>query len=147
MRTPGLILLIVALAGAAFYLGTRYRPAPPANGKTHGVALDPAVVAAREEDVSSRPESQPTRTFRGPDGRPHLINYEVGKTLDDSDPALVRAAVLEDMRNHPNNIVRSYDIPLADVQAILAGKKPFPAALLPAPSTTKARPSGPVPAH
>jgi hypothetical protein len=129
MRKPGLIFLILALAVAAFWLGTRYRPSAPAAD-----APDPVAEAAREADVSSRPESQPTRTFRGPDGRPHLINYEVGKTLDDTDAALVRAAVLEDMRNHPGNIVSGYDIPLADVEAIVAGKKPYPDELLPAPA-------------
>jgi hypothetical protein len=134
MRKPGLIFLIVALALAAFGLGTRYRPAAPV-----AAAHDPAAEAAREADVSSRPESQPPRTYRGPDGRPHLINYEVGKTLDDSDATLVRAAVLEDMRNHPRNIVSSYDIPLADVEAIVAGKKPYPDELLPAPAAPPAR--------
>ena len=134
MRKPGLIVLIVALALAAFWLGTRYRPAAPV-----AAAPDPAAEAAREADVSARPESQPPRTYRGPDGRPHLINYEVGKTLDDSDAALVRAAVLEDMRNHPRNIVSSYDIPLADVEAIVAGKKPYPDELLPAPAAPPAR--------
>jgi hypothetical protein len=138
MRKPGLIFLIVALALAAFWLGTRYRPAPPVAAAPDPTAAA-ASAAAREADASSRPESQPTRTFRGPDGRPHLINYEVGKTLDDTDAALVRAAVLEDMRNHPRNIVSSYDIPLADVEAIVAGKKPYPPELLPAPPPAPAR--------
>jgi hypothetical protein len=127
MRKAGTFLLIAALALAAFYLGTRYRvdPASP--------AVDPAAAAKTEAANSAKPESQPTRTFRGPDGRPHRINYDPAATIDDYDPALMREAVLADMRNHPQNIVDSYDIPLADIEAIVAGRKPYPDALLPGP--------------
>jgi hypothetical protein len=60
MRKPGLILLIIALAAAAFWLGTRYRPSTPAAG-----APDPVVDAAREADVSSRRNRNPREPTGG----------------------------------------------------------------------------------
>jgi len=128
MRKPGTILMVLALAVAAFWLGTRWHAAPAA-----APAPDPAAALAKERATSAAPESQPVRTFRGPDGRPHMISYDPKVTPDDHDPVQVRQAVLEDMRNHPRNIVSAYDIPLADVELIVAGSKPMPAELLPAP--------------
>lgn len=127
MRKAGIFLLIVAIVAAAFFLGTRYRPAAQAP------AVDPVAAARVEAANSARPESQPTRTYRGPDGHPHRINYGTTGTIDDYDPALMREAVLADMRNHPHNIADSYGIPLADIEAIVAGTKPYPDALLPGP--------------
>ncbi len=128
MPKVGFILLLVALAAIAFFLGTRWHPAQVPAG---AAAPSAQITVAKERAISEAPESQPVRTFRGPDGRPHLINYDNGKTLDDHDSALVRGAVLEDMRNHPNNISSAYDIPLADIQLIVSGSKPFPGQLLP----------------
>ena len=128
MRKPATLLMVLVLAGAAFWLGTRWHAVPAA-----APAPDPVAARARERAISAAPESQPVRTFRGPDGRPHMISYDSKITLNERDPAQVREAVLADMRNHPRNIVNSYDIPLADVELILAGSKPMPAELLPAP--------------
>ncbi|CAN5139240.1 hypothetical protein BH11PSE14_BH11PSE14_13110 [soil metagenome] len=128
MSKAGSIFLLVALAAIAFFLGTRWHPAQAPAGAD---APSAEITAVQERAISEAPASQPVRTFRGPDGRPHLINYETGKTLDDHDIALVRGAVLEDMRNHPNNISGAYDIPMADIQLIVSGSKPFPDQLLP----------------
>jgi hypothetical protein len=133
MRKLGIAALVLLPALAAFYLGTRYR-APPAPAKAPVVAVDAAEAARREAAVSALPESQPVRTYRGPDGRPHLISYDPSKPVDDHDAASVRAGVLEDMRNHPRNIAENYDLPLADIESIVAGRKPYPDALLPEPA-------------
>ena len=128
MRNLGTILMALALAGAAFWFGTRWHAAPAT-----APVPDPAAARAQERATSAAPESQPVRTFRGPDGRPHQISYDPAVTLDDRNLEQVRDAVLADMRNHPRNIANAYDIPLADIEMIVAGTKPMPAELLPAP--------------
>jgi hypothetical protein len=136
VRKLGLAALVLLPALVAFYVGTRYRAAssPAPAGPAAAQVADPAADARREAEVSALPESQPVRTYRGPDGRPHLISYDAAKPVDDHDAASVRAAVLEDMRNHPRNIAENYDLPLADIESIVAGRKPYPDALLPAPA-------------
>jgi hypothetical protein len=134
MKKIPLILLIGAIAIAAFLLGQRSRQAAP-----EPVASAPAApattgsAAASEPDRSSLPSSQPVRTFRGPDGLPHIIVYDPAKPPDNNDAEQVRAAVLEDMRNHPRNIVRSYDLTEAQIAEIVAGKRPVPDSMLPKP--------------
>ena len=134
MKNLWIVLLVCMVAIAAFFLGQRARPqpAPPAAAAASPAA--PATPAAA--DRSAVPESQPVRTFRGPDGLPHIIVYDPAKVPDNSDPAQVRAAVLEDMRNHPTNIQRSYDLTAAQVAEILAGKRPLPDWMLPKPGAT-----------
>ena len=137
MSRFGTLLLVVALVAGAFVLGTRMRD--PAPAVTPPAKISPEQAAAAERASSEQPSAQPPRTFLGPDGRAHLISYDSANPPDSDDPEQVRAGLLEDMRNHPRNIVSSYDIPLADVEAIVAGKKPYPDELLPAPAAPPAR--------
>jgi hypothetical protein len=132
MKNLLLALLVVAIAVAAFLLGQRSQTAaPPAPAAAPAPASTVAVVA--ETDSSRLPSSQPVRTFRGPDGLPHIIVYDPANPPDNNDAAQVREAVLADMRNHPRNIVRSYDLTEAQIAEILAGKRPVPATMLPKP--------------
>ncbi len=135
MRKLGPILMVLVLAGAAFWLGTRWHAAPVS---APAPALDPAIALAKERAISAAPEAQPVRTFRGPDGRPHMIQYDVATKPDDHDPVQLREAVLADMRNHPRNIVNAYDIPLADIELIVQGRKPMPDEFLSAPEPARA---------
>jgi hypothetical protein len=132
MPKLGTMLMVLALAVVAFWLGTRWHPAPTAAAPES--AATRLAEQARERAVSASPEAQPVRTFRGPDGRPHMIRYDPSARLDDNDPVQLRAAVLEDMRNHPRNIQDAYDLPLADIDLILAGRKPLPEQFLPEPA-------------
>lgn len=132
MSRFGTLLLVVALVGAAFFLGTRVRQPAPAAGP-QAPAPTAEQTAEIERKSSAQPSAQPPRTFLGPDGRAHLISYDSANPPDSSDPEQVREGLLQDMRNHPRNIQRSYDIPLADIQAILAGKRPVPPEWLPPP--------------
>jgi hypothetical protein len=134
MRKLATFLMVLVLAVAAFWLGTRWHAAPA----SATAAPDSAAELERERTVSASPDAQPVRTFRGPDGRPHMIRYDPAETLDDNDPVQVRAAVLADMRNHPRNIQNAYDIPLADIDLIVAGRKPWPEQLSPAPAAPAA---------
>ncbi len=136
MSKVGSIFLLVALVAIAFFLGTRWHPAQAPAGAN---APPAAITAADAHAISAAPQAQPVRTFRGPDGRPHLINYDSGKALDDHDAGLVRAAVLEDMRNHPRNINSAYDIPMADIELIVKGSKPYPDQMLPATEAAQPR--------
>ena len=136
MKKIPLVLLIGAIAVAAFLLGQRSRQAAPAPGPVAATPAAPATsgaAAESEADRSSLPSSQPVRTFRGPDGLPHIIVYDPAKLPDNNDPEQVREAVLQDMRNHPRNIVRSYDLTEAQIAEILAGKRPLPDYMLPKP--------------
>ena len=137
MKKFSLVMLVCAIAVAAFLLGQRSRqPAPAAEP----VAASPAApataapAAAVDIDRSKLPSSQPVRTFRGPDGLPHIIVYDPANPPDNNDAEQVRAAVLEDMRNHPTNIVRAYDLTEAQIADILAGKRPLPESMLPRPA-------------
>jgi predicted lipid-binding transport protein (Tim44 family) len=130
MSRIGTLLLVVALVGGAFFLGTRMRGPAPAAAPAAPV-MTPEQAAAAERKSSEQPSAQPPRTFLGPDGRAHLISYDSANPPDSNDPEQVRAGLLEDMRNHPRNIQRSYGMPLADIEAIVAGKRPVPEAWLP----------------
>jgi hypothetical protein len=140
MKTLSLVLLVVAIAVAAFFLGQRSRsPAPATTAAVAPPAPATAAVPASETDNSKLPSSQPVRTFRGPDGLPHIIVYDPAKLPDNDDPGQVRAAVLEDMRNHPANIERAYDLTQAQIAEIVAGKRPVPDSMLPKPKAPAAR--------
>ena len=133
MKNLWILLLVCAVAAAAFFLGQRTRP----------VATEtlpaPATSAAQQEPRSSTNafgetlSPEPPRTFRGPDGLPMLIAYDVGVTPDSKDRELVKAAVLEDMKNHPRNIEKAYGLGMDEIKAVVEGRKPFPELLLPKP--------------
>ena len=135
MKNLLIVLLVLAVAAVAFFLGQRTAPAQsPA-------APVPAAVSASGPDnpdnKNSKGEtlsSEPPRTFRGPGGLPMLIAYEVGVTPDNTDRKLVKAAVLADMKNHPRNIERSYGLGLDEIKDIAEGRKPFPEVMLPKPA-------------
>ena len=136
MKTLWIVLLVCVVAVGAFFLGQRMKSAPEASSPA---ATDPSAVpgadAAASTDAAndSRPSAQPGRTFRGPDGRPHLITYDPANPPDNKDPVQVKAALLEDMKNHPRNIMGAYDLTEAQIAEILAGTRPFPENLLPPP--------------
>lgn len=132
------IVLVLAVAAAAFLLGRQSQPVPAAAEVAAPVAAPaPAAVAAAdaaaEKTNSQSLSAQPPQTFRGPDGLPRLIAYEVGVVPDSGNRELVKAAMLADMKNHPRNIERSYDLSADEIAAIVAGDKPFPEILLPKP--------------
>ncbi|OGT57129.1 MAG: hypothetical protein A3E01_13720 [Gammaproteobacteria bacterium RIFCSPHIGHO2_12_FULL_63_22] len=134
MKNLWILLLVCAVAAAAFFLGQRTRPASP-DVRPAPVA-GPATPDKPTASVNAFGETlspQPTRTFRGPDGLPMLISYEVDVVADSKDRELVKAAVLEDMKNHPRNIKRSYGLEMDEIKDIVEGRKPFPEQLLPKP--------------
>ena len=138
MKTFSILLLVVAVAVGGYLLGRRSQgPEAPTAAPTVDAAAPASsatVAPPLGEDATSKlPSSQPVRTFRGPDGLPHLIVYDQTNPPDKNDPDQVRAAMLEDMKNHPRNIVRSYDLTREQVDDIVAGRKPFPPELLPKP--------------
>ena len=139
MKKFPLVLLFCAIAVAAFLLGQRSREPAPAPVASPATPAATAAAAASDADRSKLPSSQPVRTFRGPDGLPHIIVYDPAKLPDNNDVEQVRAAVLEDMRNHPTNIVRSYDLTEAQIAEIVAGKRPVPETMLPKPAAPAAR--------
>ena len=133
MKNFSIFLLVVLIAGGAYFLGRR-----------SGESAAPAVVAAPASTapvVQQKPgpdgdfakPSEPVRTYRGPDGRAHIISYDDKNPPDSSDPEQVRKALLSDMKWYPTNIQRNYDQSPADVKAMLDGKKPIPDFMLPAP--------------
>ncbi|MDZ4328226.1 MAG: hypothetical protein U1A73_24885 [Pseudomonas sp.] len=133
MKNLWILLLVCAVAAAAFFLGQRTRPVPAETLPA------PATSAAELETTPSTNafgetlSPEPPRTFRGPDGLPVLIAYDVGVTPDSSDRELVKAAVLEDMKNHPRNIEKAYGLGMDEIREIVEGRKPFPEPLLPKP--------------
>ena len=129
MNKAWMLLVVCAVAVAAFFLGEHFRAAAPA--PAHAPPAVASQAAGREPDHSQDLSAEPVRTFRGPDALPHIINYGTGEPPDSNDPVLVKAAVLADMKNHPINIARAYDLELSEVKAIADGQKPFPEALLP----------------
>ena len=133
MKNLWIVLLVCVVAVAAFVIGQR-SSAPAAPASTAAAPMDEGAAKAREDATSAKPSSQPVRTFRGPNGLPHIIVYDPAKLPDNTDPAQVRAAVLEDMKNHPGNIERSYDRSKAQIQDIVAGKQPLPEWMLPKPA-------------
>ena len=133
MKNLWIVLLVCVVAVAAFVIGKR-AGAPDAPAATAANPLPEGAAKAREDAVSAQPSSQPVRTFRGPNGLPQIIVYDPAKLPDNTDPAQVRAAVLEDMKNHPGNIERSYDLTKEQIQDIVAGKQPLPEWMLPKPA-------------
>lgn len=148
MKSLALVLLVCAVAVAAFLLGQRNAPSPAAPGQPIAAHTQAAPAPDQGEPTAPAPSgagaearvasSEPTRTFRGPDGRPQLISYDLDKVADSSDPAAVKAGLLSDMAHHPRNIARAYEFTEAEIAGILAGTRPFPDALLP-----PARPGSP----
>ncbi len=134
MKNLWILLLVCAVAAAAFFLGQRTRSVP-----TEAMPAPAASSAASEETTPSTNafgetlSPEPPRTFRGPDGLPMLIAYDVGVTPDSKDRELVQAAVLEDMKNHPRNIEKAYGLGMDEIKAVVEGRKPFPELLLPKP--------------
>lgn len=142
MKNILIVVLVLAVAAAAFFLGQRTRTAPP--------DVTPAPVASAAAGDQATPSvnafgetvsPEPTRTFRGPDGLPMLISYEVGVVADSTDRELVKAAVLEDMKNHPRNINKSYGLEMDEIKDIVEGRKPFPEQLLPKAQAEAAAPA------
>ena len=132
-----IVLLVCVVAVGAYLLGERARPGAAAPAAPVAAAPVPAAAPARSEaDTSALPSSQPVRTFRGPDGMPHIIVYDPAKLPDNNDPQQVRAALLEDMKNHPTNIERAYDLTPAQIAEIVAGKRAIPDVMLPKPGKT-----------
>jgi hypothetical protein len=134
MKNLWILLLVCAVAAAAFFLGQRTRPVPaetmPAPAATSAAPEEPTP-STNAFGESLSPE--PPRTFRGPDGLPKLIAYDVGVTPDSNDRELVKSAVLEDMKNHPRNIEKAYGLTMDEIKAVVEGRKPFPDLLLPKP--------------
>ena len=133
MKTLWIVLLVCVVAVAAFMLGQRAKPEASPAAAVPAPAAASTAAPADDAEVSALPASQPVRTFRGPDGLPHIIVYDPAKTPDNNDPEQVRAALLEDMKNHPTNIERSYDLTAAQIADIVAGKAPVPESMLPKP--------------
>jgi hypothetical protein len=141
MKTLWIVLLVCVVAVGAFFLGQR-NAAPAAGPATAAVTPPEAASDAGDSAEGSRdtlPSAQPVRTFRGPDGKPNLITYDPANPPDNQDPVQVKAALLEDMKNHPRNIVRAYDLTEEQVAEIVAGTRPFPESMLPAPAEPAAR--------
>ena len=134
MKNLWIVLLVCVVAVGAFVLGQRARPTPAAPAVAPATAAAAAAAKLDDSKTSALPSSQPVRTFRGPDGLPHIIVYDPANVPDNTDPAQVRAAVLEDMKNHPTNIERAYDLSQAQIAEIVAGKRPVPESMLPKPA-------------
>lgn len=132
MQRTKLILAFLAIAVASFMLGHGWRPNERARGAT-GLPDKPVATtnSATEVPVGTALSKEPPQTYRGPDGRPHLIVYNQEKPRDDRDPAQIQAAMLADMRNHPAKVAGDYGMELEQVQRIAAGKEDFPKLLLP----------------
>ncbi len=137
MKNLWIIILLVVVAAGAFLLGRR-------NGETVSAAATPvAAPAAPALAPGEKPEhdasvpTEPVRTYRGPDGRAHIIGYDDKNPPDSSDPEQVRQALLSDMKSYPTNIQNSYNQSAEDVKAMLAGTKPIPAFMLPDPNAPK----------
>ena len=136
MKNLVLLLLVIAVATGAFLLGQRNASVPdpePVRAAQSSPPIAPDSTAPRQGLVvtTSPASSVPPQTFRGPEGRPQLISYEVDVAADSSDPAAVKAGLLSDMQHHPRNIAQAYGFSLDEIAAIVAGKRPFPTALLP----------------
>jgi hypothetical protein len=133
MKNLWILLLVCAVAAAAFFVGQRTRPVPsePSPAPATSAAQQEATPSTNAFGETLSPE--PPRTFRGPDGLPVLIAYEVGVTPDSNDRELVKAAVLEDMKNHPRNIEKAYGLTMEEIKDVVEGRKPFPELLLPKP--------------
>ena len=137
MKNLWILLLLCAVAAAAFFLGQRTGTAP-------ATPLPPAAVTApAQADAGSNKNSHgeelssaPPRTFRGPNGLPMMIAYDVGEVPDNNNREKVKAAMLADMKNHPRNIEQSYGLSLGEIKDIAEGRKPFPEILLPKPPAT-----------
>lgn len=139
MKKLWIFLLVALVAAAAFYLG-RHSSQPAAaqadtQASTAPEAGNPALPAGtndRPDDANYSPE--PVRTFRGPDGRAHIISYDEKNPPDSQDPEQVRKALLSDMQYFPKNIQKSYDLSADDLKAILAGDKAIPDFMMPDPN-------------
>ena len=130
MNKLWVILLLVTVAAAAFFLGRRTgESAAPATPP--GLTEHPSAQAGKSDH--NEHASEPVRTFRGPDGRAYIISYNESAPPDNNDAEQVRKALLSDMKFFPTNIQNSYDLSPADIKAILAGTKTMPAYMLPVP--------------
>ena len=129
MKNLWIVLLVCAVAAAAFFVGQQSHNAPAGP-----VPAVPAPAAGSNSNVYGEElSSAPVRTFRGPKGLPMMIAYAVGEEPDNNNRELVKAAVLADMKNHPRNIEQSYGLSLEEIKDIVEGRKPFPDILLPKP--------------
>ena len=137
MKNIWILLLVCAVAAAAFFLGkqTRTAPAVPASAAAT-TAPGEADAGSNRNSFGEELSSAPPRTFRGPNGLPMMIAYEVGEVPDNSNRERVKAAMLADMKNHPRNIEQSYGLSLEQIREIVDGRKPFPETLLPRPPAT-----------
>lgn len=138
MNKPALLVFFCVVAAGAYWLGQRNPAAGPVAPESAPVATSASPVNSADSPRIASPQAanevsaEPPRTFRGADGRAHLISYEPGIVADSSDRDAVRAGLLADMRNHPRNITRAYGLEPGEMAQIIDGSRPFPEQLLPA---------------
>lgn len=132
MKNVWIVFLVILISVGAFFLGRRSGETTPPAGVAAS-AVNGTKLRASGPDGDYAANSAPVRTFRGPDGRAHLISYDDNNPPNSNDPAQVRKALLSDMKWYPANIERSYDLSAEDVTAMLAGTKAIPDHMLPVP--------------
>jgi hypothetical protein len=138
MKNFWIFLLVVLVAAGAFFLGRRTgEPTVPATAAADVAPASATFPPPSDADAVKMKDhgdgGAPVRTFRGPDGRAHIISYDEKNPPDSNDAGQVRTALLSDMKYFPTNIQRSYGLSPADIQAMLAGSKSIPDYMLPVP--------------
>ena len=83
-----------------------------------------------ESFTSATRQAQPPQTYVGPDGKEHAIVYNQGLNLDSQETRQLEREIIRDMRAHPEVFVGLHGLEMADVEAIVAGKKRLPRELL-----------------
>ncbi|WP_408952450.1 hypothetical protein [Lysobacter sp. Hz 25] len=109
--------------------------APSTSGGAHStdaetVAIRRTEAIAAERVRSAAPQAQPPQTYIGPDGKPHPIVYNQGLSLSPGARERLKKELLVEMRERPDAVAKIYEMSEEDIAAVVAGKKPFPEALL-----------------
>jgi hypothetical protein len=129
----GLAATALAAAIGVAYLLLEPRERDSADGEVSASAPVAAAdeVLAGERHRSKAAPSRPRQTYRGPDGRTQLIDYgNAAGPAEGETRSRVRAALLDDVRHHPDAIARAYGLDVEQVRAITMGSPdPLPDAL------------------
>jgi hypothetical protein len=98
------------------------------DAETNAIRRSEAIAAERVR--SAAPQAQPPQTYIGPDGKPHPIVYNQGLSLSPGARERLKKELLVEMRERPDAVAQIYEMSKEDIAAVVAGKKPFPEALL-----------------